>query len=260
MHRTIFHSQNTHIMKKSAFLILSLLLTICISACKKNTTDNGNPGLEASKTNSIKKGEPVVFTLPETSAGSTVNWSVSPNANTQLNTSGNTATVLFGAKGTYTVTAESGTSTATTSVSVTDSIYTGGDAPIPPTILPLVTGELINISVSRVDSNSITGLLFIAQTTHNYPCISNYLISETATDASGYTIQYTGVNVPGGCAGNNAKAGGFNFLFPFPTGTRAITIIVAGKTYSGTITKSGDSYTINWPDTTGVIISPTSIQ
>jgi hypothetical protein len=98
------------------------------------------------------------------------------------------------------------------------------------------------------------------QTTHSYPCISNYLISETSFDAGGYTIQYTGVNVPGGCTGSNAKAGGFGFLFPFPAGTSTITIVVGGKTYSGTITKSGDSYTINWPDTTGVIISPTSIQ
>jgi hypothetical protein len=247
-------------MKKSAVLVLGFLLAICISACKKDTTQTGNPTLEASKTNSIKKGEPVVFSLPQTAAGSKVNWSVSPNANTQLNSSGNVASVLFGARGTYTVTAESGTSTATSSVFVTDSVYTGGDAPIPPTILPLVTGESINISVSRIDSNSITGLLFIAQTTHSYLCMSNTLISETTSSASGYTIQYTGVNVPGGCTDNNKKAGGFSFLFPCPAGISTITIIVDGKTYSGTITKSGNSYTINWPDTNGVIISPTSIQ
>ncbi len=247
-------------MKKSATLILSFLLTICISACKKDATDTGNPTLEASKTNSIKKGEPVVFTLPQTTAGSTVNWSVSPNTNTQLNTSGNIASVLFGVKGTYTVTAESGTTMATSIVSVTDSVYTGGDAPIPPTILPLLAGESLNISVSRVDSNSITGLLFIAQTTHSYPCIGNYLINETSSGVSGDTIRYTGVNVPGGCTGSSAKAGGFNFLFPFPVGARTLTIIVGGKMYSGTITKSGDSYSINWPDDSGVIISPTSID
>jgi hypothetical protein len=119
-------------MKKSAILILSFLLAICISACKKDSTDTGNPTLEASKTSSIKKGEPVVFTLPQTMAGSSVNWRVSPEANTQLNTGGNIASVLFGAKGTYTVTAEAGTTIATSSVSVTDSVYTGGDAPLPP--------------------------------------------------------------------------------------------------------------------------------
>lgn len=260
MNTNHFPFPNTHTMKRSAALISSFLLTICISACKKDSTDSGNPTLEASKTSSIKKGEPVVFTLPQSAAGSIVNWSVSPNANTQLNTSGNIASVLFGAKGYYTITAESGTKIATSSVSVTDSVYTGGDAPIPPTILPLVSGESINISVSRVDSNSITGLLLIAQTTHSYTCIGNYLMSETNAGASGYTLQYTGVNVPGGCTGSSAKAGGFCFLFPFPAGTSTLTIIVDGKTYSGTITKSGDSYTINWPDTTGVIISPTSIE
>ena len=247
-------------MKIKVFIpVLGILVAIFFMGCKKDTTVKNNPSIEASKTDAIKKGEPVQFELIQTSATGVTNWTVNPKANTQINSNGNNASVLFGLKGTYSITAVNGTETATTIVNVSDSVYTGGGNPIPPTILSLADDEVIKIAVSRIDTNSIAGLLFLVQTTHSYTCLSNSLISQTIAGTNGYTIKYTGINVPGDCTTGNAKAAGFNFLYPISNGTISLSIEMNGTTYSGTITKTSEGFTIDWPYSNGVIISPTSL-
>jgi hypothetical protein len=244
---------------KSVIPVLGILFVTCFIACKKDASVKNDPSIEASKTNAIKKGEPVQFELIQTSASGSTNWTVNPSENTQINSSGNNASVLFGTKGSYTITAVNGAETATTIVSVSDSVYTGDVTPIPSTILPLAEDEVIKIAVSRIDTNSIAGLLFLVQTANSYTCLSNSLISETITGANGYTIKYTGVNVPGGCTTGSAKAAGFNFLYPISNGTISLSIELNGTTYSGTITKTAEGFSIDWPYTNGIIISPTSL-
>jgi hypothetical protein len=239
--------------------VLGILFATWFMGCKKDTAVKNNPSIEASKTNAIKKGEPVQFELIQTSATGVTNWTVNPSANTHINSSGNNASVLFGSKGTYTITAVNGAETANTIVNVSDSVYTGGGSPIPPTILPLSGDEVIKIAVSRIDTNSIAGLLFLVQTTNSYSCLSNSLISQTIARTNGYTIKYTGVNVPGDCTTGSTKATGFNFLYPISDGTISLSIELNGQTYSGTVTKTTDGFTIDWPYTNGVIISPTSL-
>jgi hypothetical protein len=238
---------------------LGILFATCVTACKKDDSGKINPTIEASKTDAIKKGEPVQFELTTSSASGATNWTVNPHANTQINSSGNNASVLFGSKGTYTITAVNGGETATTVVNVSDSVYTGGPGPIPPAILYLADDEEIKIAVSRIDTNSIAGLLLLVQTKNSYPCLSNNLISQTIAGSDGYTIQYTGVNVPGDCTTGSAKAAGFNFLYPISNGTISLSIELNGKVYKGSITKTTDGFTIDWPYTNGVIISPTSL-
>jgi hypothetical protein len=222
-----------------------------------------NITLQVTKTSLIKKGEPVVFTFPQ--AAGTVKWNVTPDANTQINASGNKSSILFGIKGSYTVSAISGSFTASSTVSVTDSVYngdttrTGGGGGTPVTTLPFVSGEVINITVSRIDSGSVSGLLFSAQTTNSYTCIGNSLISETTSGANSHTIKYTGIRLPEDCIGGTAKAGGFNYLYPISSGTSTLTILVNGTTYSGTIIKTGTSYTINWSGAGKVLITPTTL-
>ncbi len=111
----------------------------------------------------------------------------------------------------------------------------------------------------RIDTNAVSGLLFVTQTSNSYTCLSNSLNSETTADAEGFTIKFTGVNVPGDCTGSEAKARGFNFLYPVTKNSNTLTIIVNGTTYTGTITKDSNGYTIDWPNSAGVTISPTSL-
>ena len=261
-------------MKKANILLIGFLIAICFVACKKETLNTGNATLEASKTSSIKKGEPVIFTLPPSAAGSSAKWSVNPSSNTQINARGDSASILFGSKGNYTVTATFGNSMATSSVSVTDTAYTDSIF-IPQVTLPLMPGEVMKIEVFKylitlLDSSHSAYLRLQDQTTNSYPP-GSVLTSQIAGDSTGYTITFDGVWVPGyyitvdgvrlpGLYGNVITgAYGWSSLYPISEGTSKLTIIVNGKTYSGTIIKTGTNFTIDWPDTTAVIISPTSL-
>ncbi len=244
-------------MKKVKILAIGLLIATGFLACKKND-DTVSANLDATKTTFIKRGEPVIFTFSQ-SATNGVTWSVSPSANTQINASGNKASIMFGAKGSYVVTAVTGNISASRSVSVSDSTYYTGGGETPPTTVPFTTGESIKITASRIDSVSTSGLILSALTANSYPCLSNSLLSTFTTGTNSYGINFTGVSVPGGCTTGTAKAGGFNYLYPVAGGTNILTINFNGTVYSGTIVKTGNSYTINWPYTKGVTISPTSL-
>ncbi len=114
-------------MKKAVIPFLSILFAVCLYACKKDTAGTSNTSLDATKTSSILKGEPVVFSMSQAVTGDSVRWSVNPSDFAQINTSGNSASIMFGSKGNYTVTGVSGATVATSIVSVTDSVYTGGN-------------------------------------------------------------------------------------------------------------------------------------
>ena len=247
-------------MNKLKIATLGFLMTIGMIACKKNdatTTSN----LDASKTSSIAKGEPVSFTLSQVPAGTTVNWSVSPSSNVQINSSGNKASILFGLKGNYTVRGVYGSTSATANVSVSDSVYIpgGSGGPSAPSTLPFSNGETINITASRIDSGSTSGLILSALTTNSYTCLENSLLSTYRSNGNSLSIAYTGVSVPAGCTTGTAKATAFSYFYPLASGTNTLSIIFNGTTYSGTIVKTGNNYSIHWSYTSGVIISPTSL-
>lgn len=247
-------------MKKALVPVFGLLFMLGTISCKKDAEPAKDIApLEVSKTGSVRKGEPVVFALSDSLAGNVVEWHVRPATNVQINPDGNKASILFGQKGNYTVIAVSGDVVGGGIVSVSDTVYTGDNGGTTATALPLTADEVIKITVSRIDSISSSGLIFSAQTTNTYACLGNSLISETHTGTGSFTINYTGVNVPAGCAGGTAKAGGFNYLYTVGAGSTTLTINVNGTNYTGTIVKTGNSYTINWPDTEGVIIHPTSL-
>ena len=245
-------------MKRIIIPIFIAILFAGIASCKKeNSTTTTSASLTASKTNSIKKGEAVLFTLSN-SAGTSVTWHVSPALNTQVNATGVNASVMFGSGGAYTVTAVSGGSTDSSIVTVMDSSY------IPPpqvsTILPFVNNEEIKITASKLDSASYSGIILFAQTVNTYSCLGNYLLSaQNMFVPNSYSIDFLGVNVPYGCSTGSAKAGAFEYLIPMADGTNALTITLKGVIYRGSIVKAGSSYTINWSYTSGVTISPSTL-
>jgi len=235
---------------------ICLLLTVWIGACKKDSNSSEKASLAVSKTSGVKIGEPVQFTLSPDSV-KTVTWSVSPSTNSIINATGNHAAISFGAKGNYTITAADGAIITSAIVSVNDSVYILGAAKA--TTVPFSSGDQIKIKASRVDSGAVSGLIFSAQTVNSYPCTDNSLLAAISADANGYTINYSGVSVPNSCTLGTVPSGGFSNLYPISMASSTLTINVSGKAYSGTIVKTGNSYTISWPYTTGVTISPTSL-
>jgi hypothetical protein len=240
-------------MKNKKILLLLILATAGITACKRDNAVTSPVKLDASKIADIKKGEPVVFTVNKT-PGSTATWRVTPgdNVSVQISPSCDTATILFGVAGKFTVQATSASGSATQTVTVKDSIYCGGGG-ITYTTVPL-TGDQIQLAPSRIDSGNFSGISIIASTTKSYDCLNHYLVTQLSGSGSDYNINFPGVNVPDGsnCMSGQAKASGYIFLYPISDGSHAITVVMNGTTYSGSIAKNGSGYTITWPYTSGV--------
>lgn len=248
-------------MKKLIIPITCVLLIVGFLACKKDASSN-QTSLVASKQSSIAKGEPVQFSLSQAPATASVAWTVTPSTNTQVNASGNKATILFGAKGSYTINAVAAGISASSSVTVGDSVYNPGGTGSgnnQPTTASLLANEVIKITVTRIDSFNTSGLVFSAQTTNSYPCDYNTLIAETSLANNGFSFNFTGVSIPAGCSTGSSKAGAYVYAYPITAGTIPLSITVAGKNYTGSITKTGNNYTISWTNTTAVTITPTNL-
>ena len=239
--------------------LAGFLLSAGFMACTKNESSH-SISLDATKSNAIRKGEPIVFTFPAPSTGS-INWSVTPSAGTQINTAGNKASVLFGKKGDYTVSAIAGNQTASKTVSVSDTVFTGTGVinNLPPKTLSFSSGESIAVTVLKIDSGAYSGLVFSALTTNSYNCLTSALLTDFSSDASGYKISYNGVSVPGDCANGTSKAGSFSYFYPVNEGTHGLTINFNDNLYAGSIVKSGNSYTITWNYSSAVTIYPKSL-
>lgn len=235
------------------------MLLIVFSSCQKNdTTSNEESALNSTKTASIKIGEPVVFSMSQTTEASNVLWSVNPATNTQINTNGSKASILFGSKGNYVVTAATGNIKTTSSVNVTDSSFIGNNSN-PNKVIPFSTGETIEIKASRIDSISLSTIILSISTTNKYTCLSNFLALNKTYGTNSYEIELLGVSVPTGCTDGTSKAGAFLNLGSIKNSSSTLTVKLNGKTYTGTIVKTGNSYTINWPYTSGVFITPSSL-
>ncbi len=285
-------------MKKILIPILLFAGTVGYLSCQKEHSSDPAP-VVADKTEGIKKGEPIVFSV-ENPSGAAAKWNVSPSNNVLLSSDGNTATILFRRASSYLVTASTGGSVARITVNVNDSIYCdstghcydstiidtcrfGNCAPrdtIPHDTIPGDTtphnpgprdsiwslqGDQIHITPVKIDSGSITGLLIKASTTNSYPCTNNYLLTNVISggnDTTGklYTFKYPGVQVPAACNGGTAQSGSTRSLFPVANGTHTFKVVVNGITYTGSVTKTGNQYSFNWPYSSGVTISPLTIN
>lgn len=244
-------------MKNKTILLLCILAAAGITACKRDNTATSPVELDASKTADIKKGEPVVFTV-NNPAGNSVNWTVTPgdNANVQINSSGARASVLFGIAGRFTVQATTANGSASTTVTIKDSVYTGGGGGVTYSLVPL-TGDQIQLTPTRIDSGNFSGIVLSASTTKNYDCLNHYLLSQFSVSGNDYSINFQGVNVPDGnnCTSGQARASGYIYLYPISDGSHAINVAMNGTTYSGSLVKNGSGYTITWPYSSGVIFT-----
>ncbi|HEX6429220.1 MAG TPA: hypothetical protein VF008_16095 [Niastella sp.] len=127
------------------------------------------------------------------------------------------------------------------------------------TILPL-TADQIHITPSKIDSGGVSGLALSAITANNYPCSNNYLLTGLATFGGNYTLFFPGVNIPANCSGGLAQAQGTRTLFSVNDGSHVFKVVLNGITYTGSFVKTGSQYTFTWPYTSGVTISPLTIN
>jgi hypothetical protein len=272
-------------MKKILIPILLFAGMVGYVSCKKDHSSDAAP-VAAEKTEGIKKGEPVVFSVD----GQNAQWAVSPG-NAKITANGNMATILFAKAGSYLVTANTGYSVARITVNVSDSSWCTdstrhcdttiidtcryGNCPprdtIPNDTIPKrdsiysLRNDQILITPVKIDSSGISGLLIKSGTQLAYPCSNNYLLTNVITggnDTTGvyYTFKYPGVQVPAICSGPSMPAKSTRSLYPIHDGYHVFKVVVNGITYTGSFTKTGGSYSFNWPYTSGVIISPQTIN
>ena len=280
-------------MKKILIACIALAMTTGFYACKKSsdisaTNPQSNNVLSAAKVSNIKSGEPVAFALKSSSNSSAaITWKVIPAVGVYKAISGKKATFKFTVAGKYIVTVTDGFVNDSTSVSVDSIPYTGNDtthyAPIdssfyPPYIPPVdstnyhngsgdsaiafLSHDQINITPSLVDTGGITsGILMQASTSKQYPSSAATLVSTLgydSTSGNGFDLNYQGVLLPTGttAAGISTVANTANFLFTWQDGKYALHIVFNNVTYTGSVTKKGNTYTFTWPYTSGVVISP----
>jgi hypothetical protein len=246
---------------KTKIIILAVASVLFgLTACNKDENEASVSKLDASKSAKIKLGEPVLFKFDKAPEGSSVQWSVTPNKDVTITPTGKQASILFAKPGNYTVNATYGALKGTSDVSVQDSIYNpggGGD----PTYAPL-TGDQVFITVSKVDSMGINGLSFQYITEKKYNCLNHTLLFNTILEGQNLKVDFNSVFIPNDdfCEAGEDYAKGGTSWYPIEEGSHAFEVVLDGKNYTGSFVKSGSTYTITWPYTSGVTISPLVIN
>lgn len=241
-------------MKKKFTYPLMLILLVLFSSCAKNESPTSTE-LTVSATGTVQIGQPVTFTHPVTTG--TVNWSVNPNQAT-ITASGSSASILFQTSGSYVVTGVNGGTSSSTTIKVDTSRYMPAPGTNP--VIAFSTGDQLNITAKKVDSGAVSGLYFTMQTTNTYNCLNNFLSYKWNYATGPITFDFAGVYIPTNCTQGSAKSTAtVGLQYPFPTGTTQLVINFNGTKYTGSITKTGNSYAISWTYTSGVVISPASL-
>jgi len=256
-----------------------------MSCQKEHSSDPAS--LNAAKTEGIKKGEPVNFSV-ENNSGQAAKWSVSPAANVVLTSDGDKATVYFRRSGSYSVMATMGSTVQRIMVSVTDSSFCDSlrrdsICGFPTDTIPTIPGDTtrpdttcnncgphdstfslandhINIAVIRIDTGNVSGLAIKATTQNTYRCSFNTLITGFSGSGGSYNFEYAGVYVPGGCTSGPVPATSTRILYPVTDGVHPFNVKVAGVTYTGSFTKTGTQFSFTWNDASKVTISPLIIN
>jgi hypothetical protein len=258
-------------MKCTMKAILALfLLILSISACKKNEASSDKPILTLSNS-SIKRGEPLVVTTDQMGSNVNIRWSVSPAiSSTWISATGNKSVILFSYGGAYKITANyfldssaiNPYDSSSSPVNVSDSIYNDSSVALCnlQAQVPIKVDDQIIISPV---SYSDTGLVFLAHTQDFYDNHNSVLDYGTGTDSTvGYKFDFgTVMEYP--CGNANlalTPATAVLSIGALTNGTHNLTIELNGVNYWGSITVSEATCTINWNYTSGVLISPLTVQ
>ena len=284
--------------KKCFFMkrMMSLLvigLTLAVVSCKKNTDQSSGVihyQISASKVTNVGRKQPNVFTI-NSPVGANVKWSCIPPTGVFYSTSGNKAYMRFNNPGTYTVFASFGGTLDSTVITVDTTVYSG-DTTMPGAVIAMDTsinnlpvdtstnhtdtysslnGGVINIVPSvTTDTTGGSYLSLSSSTTQTYQNTNPILLdtvsyvysNSSANSISGILLVYTTVYLPGtnfsSSVSNSAKNA--NYLASLKDGTYTFEVDYYGVKYNGSITKSGNTYTFNWPNNGPIKISPLTVH
>lgn len=254
---------------KQIFLFSGLSL-IGLCACHKELSPNTQADNTPARTLtlsavSVKKGQPLVASLPAGLTTNSVNWSVRPATGTQVTSGGQSAIITFSDAGTYTIVASyivdsaAGTQdSATAPVTVTDSTYT---APVDSTTL---VGKSLLLVPQSADSGGVT---FLIETVGAYTCSLIFNMSQGASPYSdSVMINYLqpGGACPGGDSSKVPIAGSFT-VRPLSAGSsQTISVFLPGWEgwFEFTETATSTGYTFSPGTGWGglITISPTQLQ
>ncbi|CAG5016701.1 hypothetical protein DYBT9275_05613 [Dyadobacter sp. CECT 9275] len=275
---------------KLSNLLLLLLAAITVS-CTQNELPTAGPVLDASKTVSIKRGEPVTFTFKSDSSGRKIDWQVTPSGHTDLKASANKALITFQKSGIYKITATnrvvteealvrvdstvyvpSDTTKADTAQLVvpdkdtivalpprdtlkTDTVKVKPDKPIHPDSVQHITelvGDELLLTPYLIDSLPAPSLGIRAVTLKSYKCSFSYLLAYASKSGDDLKLDYPGVYEYFQCTPGNYNPKSYSIFNRIKNGTSTLEISMNGMIYKGTITSNGTSFAINWPHTSGI--------
>jgi hypothetical protein len=258
--------------------ILTGVLAISLIACTKHAANSGSnksggtTGALSLSQATVKKGQPLIASLPSGVSANDIHWSVTSTSSAQvtptsfahLTPANGQAMVLFAQAGAYKVTASytdsSGNPNDSSSAPVTviDSPYT----PAPP--VNYDTSSLAGDQITLTPMLDSVMLTFYAQTTKSYSCFSNLV--NLLYWGSGIEINFYEVISADSSSCNGVQNPASAMIFPgsiqgwTPGVTYPLTINVGTTTYTGSFTVTANSVSFTWPYTSGVIISPTQVS
>jgi hypothetical protein len=246
-------------MKTNMMIAAIAVLLLGLASCNKDESATTQSDLNASKTEQIKLGEPVNFTLAQAPSSAPVQWTILPDEDVQVNATGNKASILFNSPGDYIVNASYGDVEGSIDVVVQDSIYnpSGGEP-----VYESLDGDQVFITVTRVDSMGISGLEFSYITEKKYDCLNHTLLFGNDFTSEGLRVVFSSVYIPSEefCEAGEDYATGGTSWYPIEDGSHVFEVFLAGTTYTGSIVKSGSNYTFTWPYTSGVTLTPLIIR
>jgi len=253
-------------------LLSCLLVAFGITCSKNNSSSGGTTKSTLSLSNSsVKKGQPLIVTANVSQSSAFVKWLVNPvSASTWISSSGNKSVILFSNSGNYTVTAnyylDSMASTpydsSSSPVIVTDSVYTDSVASC---------NAIEQVSINAGDqitltpiSYSDTGLVVLAHTQQTYgPYYPSLGFPQITDSTDGAYVFGFGTVTEYPCSSSTSAATpatGWISFARLTNGVHDITIGLNGTVYTGTLTVTGTSCTFSWNYTSGITISPLTIQ
>lgn len=274
-------------MKKLLIVCKLLLVAVVLSSCERNALDLAAP-LSVSKTTSIQKGEPVIFSFNTEADTSRIEWKVSPNQEVSIINLGAKAKITFRKAGSYVVTATDQITTFQSRVTVdtssyipndTSTVITPGDTISPPidtvgtnpAYLSLANATF-TLTPVLVDSANLgkVGLMLNIESDQTYNCLNSQLSYQGSPfsgthgdwDISAGKLTLWHVQQPGSkfCeAGQKKVTGSAYVLYPVKEGISNLEVLINEKTYKGSITRTGNNYKIDWPDASVIKFSKASL-
>jgi hypothetical protein len=268
-------------MKNSTLILLALILiTFVINGCQKSdlasvpknklaasslSSSSGGLHLTASSSR-VGQNYPDTLTLTGTSHSDSVHWFVTPATISPIQKTSSRYILSFNAAGTYRVKAVvNGADSVSTTVTVTDSVYTSLSYHSVP-----LTNDIIKLTPHFHNGNSAdsTYLYFTAQTTNGYACSNSYLeYSNFLTSTKNFIINFDSVQTPDAnhCNGGNPTLWASIYFTQYGNyvsndATYPLKVTMNGMTYTGNIIFSSTTVTFDWNYTSGVVFTSKSIN